>query len=105
VPWSGFDLINAFYAWKRSEAAGHILVVGSDGVITKQATGLAWRHEVSAQVLEEAAVDLGRALAAYHQARNGNRKGQTVGFPRRKRKGRCRDSFRLRNSSASPVLP
>jgi putative transposase len=105
VPWSGFDLINAFNAWKRSEAAGHILVVGSDGVITKQATGLAWRHEVSAQVLEEAAVDLGRALAAYHQARNGNRKGQTVGFPRRKRKGRCRDSFRLRNSSASPVLP
>jgi putative transposase len=27
VPWSGFDLINAFNAWKRSEAAGRIFVV------------------------------------------------------------------------------
>jgi putative transposase len=63
----------------------------------KQVTGLAWRHEVSAQVFEEAAVDLGRALAAYAQARVGKRTGGRVGFPRAKRKGRCRDSFRLRN--------
>jgi putative transposase len=97
IPWSGFDLINAFNAWKLSEAAGHIYVATSDGVITKQATGLAWRREVSAQVFEEAAVDLGRALAAYQQARNSNRTGRKVGFPRRKRKGHCRDSFRLRN--------
>jgi putative transposase len=97
VPWSGFDLINAFNAWKHSEAAGRIFAAASDGVITEEATGLAWRREVSAQVLEEAAVDLGRALAAYGQAKTGQRKGQRVGFPRRKRKGRCRDSFRLRN--------
>jgi putative transposase len=97
VPWSGFDLINAFNAWKRSEAAGRIFVVAPDGTITKQVTGLAWRHEVSAQVFEEAAVDLGRALSAYAQAKNGSRKGPRVGFPRWKRKGRCRDSFRLRN--------
>jgi putative transposase len=58
VPWSGFDLINACNAWKRSEAAGRIFVVAPDGTITKQVTGLAWRHEVSAQVFEEAAVDL-----------------------------------------------
>jgi putative transposase len=97
VPWSGFDLINAFNAWKRSEASGRILVAASDGTITKHATGLTWRHEVSAQVFEEAAVDLGRALAAYKEAKSGKRRGQRVGFPRRKRKGRCRDSFRLRN--------
>jgi putative transposase len=97
VPWSGFDLINACNAWKRSEAAGRIFVVAPDGTITKQVTGLAWRHEVSAQVFEEAAVDLSRALSAYSHAKAGTRKGRRVGFPRWKRKGRCRDSFRLRN--------
>jgi len=97
VPWSGFDLINAFNAWKKTEDAGRVFVVAADGTSTKRVTGLAWRHEVSAQVFEEAAVDLGRALAAYSQSRSGSRKGQRVGFPRRKRKGRCRDSFRLRN--------
>lgn len=63
----------------------------------KQVTGLAWRHEVSAQVFEEAAVDLSRAVTAYLQGKAGSRKGRQMGFPRPKRKGRCRDSFRLRN--------
>jgi putative transposase len=97
VPWSGFDLINSVNAWKRSEAAGRVFIVATDGTTTKQVTGLAWRNEVAAQVFEEAAVDLSRALGAYAQARAGTRKGRKVGFPRRKRKGRCRDSFRLRN--------
>jgi putative transposase len=97
VPWSGFDLINGFNAWKRSDAAGRIFVVAPDGTITKRVTGLAWRHEVAAQVFEEAAIDLGRALSAYGDAKTGTRHGRPVGFPRRKRKGRCRDSFRLRN--------
>ena len=98
VPWSGFDLINAFNAWKKTEDAGRVFVVAADGTSTKRVTGLAWRHEVAAQVFEEAAVDLGRALAAYSHSRSGSRKGQRMGFPRRKRKGRCRDSFRLRNN-------
>jgi putative transposase len=96
VPWSGFDLINALNAWKRSEAAGRILVAAPDGTVTKQVTGLVWRREVSAQVFEEAAVDLGRALSSYAQAKTDDR-GRQLGFPRWKRKGRCRDSFRLRN--------
>jgi putative transposase len=95
VPWSGFDLINAINAWKGSEDAGRVFVVAPDGDITKLVTGLEWRGEVSAQVFEEAAVDFGRALVAYAQA--GSRKGRPMGFPRRKRKGRCRHSFRLRN--------
>jgi putative transposase len=97
VPWSGFDLINNFNAWKRSEAAGRSFIIAPDGVITKEVTGLIWRHEISAQVFEEAAVDLGRALAAYQQSRVGKAKGRRVGFPRLKRKGRCRESFRIRN--------
>jgi Helix-turn-helix domain len=97
VPWSGFDLINAFNAWKKTEAAGRVFAVARDGTTTKQVTGLAWRHQVAAQVFEEAAVDLSRALSAYTESRTGDRKGPRVGFPRRKRKESCRDSFRLRN--------
>jgi putative transposase len=99
VPWSGFDLINAFNAWKRSEAAGRTFIVASDGTITKQVTGLAWRREVAGQVFEEAAVDLGRALAAFEASESGTRRGRPVGFPRRKKKGCCRASFRLRNNT------
>ena len=101
VPWSGFDLINAFNAWKRSEAAGRGFVVSPDGTTIKEVTGLVWRHEISAQVFVEAAVDLGRALAAYEQNWVDKAKGRRVGFPRRKRKGRCRESFRLRNKTGS----
>jgi putative transposase len=99
VPWSGFDLINAFNAWKRSEAAGRCFVVSPYGTTTKEITGLEWRHEICAQVFVEAAVDLGRALAAYERSRVAKGKGRRVGFPRRKRKGRCRESFRLRNKA------
>ena len=60
VPWSSFDLINA---WKRSGTAGRVFVVTQDGIVTERAVGLTWRCEVSAQVFEEAAVDLGHALA------------------------------------------
>ena len=101
VPWSGYDLINAFNAWKRSEEAGRVFVVDTNGVISKQVTGLAWRQKVSAQVFEEAAVDLGRSLAAYGRAKQDACGGRRFGFPRRKRKGRCRDSFRLRNKRQS----
>jgi putative transposase len=82
VPWSRFDLINGFNAWKYSQAAGRMFVAASDGTITEQVTGLTWRHAVSAQVFEEAAVDLGRALAAYRDAKTGMRKGRRVGFPK-----------------------
>jgi putative transposase len=92
LPWSGFDLVNAFSTWKGGEQAGRRFAVASNGTTTKEVTGLPWRHEVSAQVFEEAAIDLGRALAACTQG--GNRR---VGFPTPKRKGRCRDSFRVRN--------
>jgi putative transposase len=106
VPWSGFDLINAFNAWKRSEAAGRVFVAAPDATVTKQVTGLGWRHEVSAQVFEEAAVDLGRALSGYSD-NSSETHGVRIGFPRPKRKGRCRDSFRVRNKhgTGGEVVP
>ncbi|MEK8228483.1 helix-turn-helix domain-containing protein [Oerskovia sp. M15] len=73
VPWTGFDLINAFNTWKKSEQAGRRFVVASCGVAGVEVTGLAWRTQVSAQVFEEAVVDLGKALRAWTDSRRGKR--------------------------------
>ncbi|MFU8852487.1 helix-turn-helix domain-containing protein [Micromonospora sp. SL1-18] len=40
VPWSGFDLINAFNSWKCSAAAGRRFVVDAAGSVEVVVTGL-----------------------------------------------------------------
>jgi putative transposase len=55
VPWTGFDLINAFNAWKKSEDAGRFFSVDTDGSAETVVTGLSWRAEVRQQVFEESA--------------------------------------------------
>jgi len=97
VPWTGFDLINTFNAWKKTEDAGRVFAVDTAGAVEVAVTGLAWRHQVCQQVFEEAAVDLGRGLAAWSDSRSGKRKGRRVGFPRFKKKSGAIPSFRLRN--------
>ncbi len=97
VPRTGYDLINGFNRWKKSEAAGRVFTVDSDGVAEVSATGLTWRHDVFQQVFEEAAVDLGRGLAAWSESRRGERAGAPVAHPRFKKKGTVRPSFRIRN--------
>jgi len=97
VPRTGYDLINGFNRWKTSEAAGRVFAVDGEGVASVGATGLHWRHEVFQQVFEEAAVDLGRGLAAWSESRRGERAGPSVAHPRFKKKGTARPSFRLRN--------
>jgi putative transposase len=89
VPRSAYSLINAINGWKRSEGAGRCFVVGSNGQTTAH-LGLPWRHQVCAQVLEEAAVDLARALGAADKAKGTNRR---VGFPNYQKKGRCAESL------------
>jgi putative transposase len=97
VPWTGFDLINAFNAWKKTEAAGRVFVIDAEGVAEVRVSGLAWRSEVCQQVFEEAAVDLGNGLKAWSDSRSGKQKGKRVGFPRFKKKTGVVPSFRLRN--------
>jgi putative transposase len=63
VPWTGFDLINAFNAWKKTEDAGRVIAVDGDGAAEVAVTRLSWRRELCQQVFEEAAVDCARALA------------------------------------------
>ncbi|MFD4458636.1 RNA-guided endonuclease TnpB family protein [Nocardia sp. NPDC058480] len=97
VPWTRFDLINAFNTWKKTEAAGRIFAVNAAGVTEVRVTGLAWRTEVCQQVFEEAAVDCGRALTAFSDSRTGKRAGRRVGFPRFKKKDKTVPAFRIRN--------
>ena len=97
VPWSGFDLINGFNAWKKTQDAGRVLAVDTDGVAEVVVTGLPWRAQACQQVFEEAAVDCGRALTAWSDSRSGKRTGKRVGFPKFKKKTGAVPSFRLRN--------
>jgi putative transposase len=97
IPWTGFDLINAFNGWKKTDAAGRVFAVDDDGVAEIVVTGLAWRRQVCQQVFEEAAVDLGKGLKSWSDSRSGKRRGKRVGFPRFKRKAGAVPSFRLRN--------
>lgn len=99
VPWSRFSLINAFNSWKRSEAAGRRFLVAGEGVTEVEVTGLLWRAEVSAEVLEEGAVDVGRGLAAWIESRSGKRKGRPVRHPRFKKKTHTGGLFRMRNKT------
>ncbi|MEV2220323.1 transposase [Nocardia vinacea] len=101
VPWSGFSLINAFNRWKKTEAAGRVFIVDAAGVAEAEVTGLVWRTEVCQAVFEEAAVDCGRALAAFSDSRTGKRKGKMVGFPKFKKKHTTTASFRLRNKTSA----
>ena len=56
---------------------------------------LAWWAENSKCVYQEAFRDLERALRDFIRSKKGQRKGQRLGFPRFKKRGKCRDSFRF----------
>jgi len=105
VPWTGFDLINTFNAWKKTEDAGRVFTVDAEGTVDTMVTGLAWRAEVCQQVFEEAAVDLGKGLRAWSDSRCGKRKSKRVGFPRFKKKTVAVPSFRLRNKHPKDKPP
>ena len=85
VPHSQFDLINAFNRWKISAEAGN-----EGGRV-----GLFWQREVCAQVFEEGLTDLSRALKRFFDSRKSG--GRKSGFPRFKKRGRAKVSFRMRN--------
>jgi putative transposase len=105
VPWTAFDLINAFNAWKKTADAGRVFAVDSDGVAETVVIGLAWRRQVRQQVFEEAAADLSRALKSWADSRSGRREGKRVGFPKFKKKTGQVPSFRLRNNYSKGRSP
>jgi putative transposase len=71
---------------------------------------LAWWNQNSKCVYQEAFRNLDRALRDFDKSRKGERKGRRLGFPKFKKKGRCRDSFRfstgaIRCSGTTVTLP
>jgi putative transposase len=70
---------------------------------------LAWWAKNSKCCYQEAFRNLERALGDFVKSKKGLRKGKKLGFPRRKKKGRARDSFRLtgniRCAGATITLP
>jgi putative transposase len=75
--WSGTELHQLWNQAKKTDPA------------------LAWWGENSKCSYQEAFRDLDRALREFVRSRNGTRKGRRLGFPRFKKRGRCRDSFRF----------
>ena len=93
VPWTGFDLINAFNAWKNTEHAGRVFAVDANGVRPAGPDRPALAAQVCQQVFEEAAVDFGRALTACPDSRSRKPPRRRVRFPRWKTKTGRRRRF------------
>ena len=90
--YSGIDLHKIWNAAKKADPA------------------LAWWGENSKCVYQEAFNDLHRALRDFDKSRKGLRKGNRLGFPKAKKRGKCRDSFRfgagpIRCAGATVTLP
>lgn len=71
---------------------------------------LAWWGENSKCAYQEAFRNLDKALGDFIRSRKGQRKGKRLGFPRFKKRGKCRDSFRfgsgvLRCAGTTVTLP
>lgn len=54
-----------------------------------------WRAENGKEASSSGLDGLARALRNYSDSKSGRRKGRPIGFPHRKRKGRCRDACRF----------
>jgi putative transposase len=71
---------------------------------------LAWWSENSKCVYQEAFRDLDRTLREFIRSCKGERRGRRLGFPKFKKRGKCRDSFRfstgpLRCARSAVTLP
>jgi putative transposase len=75
--YSGIDLHKLWNAEKKADPA------------------LAWWGENSKCAYQEAFRDLDRALRDFIKSKKGDRKGRRLGFPRFKKRGKCKDAFRL----------
>jgi putative transposase len=63
--------------------------------VKKADPALAWWGENSKCAYQEAFRDLDRALRDFIRSKKGQRRGRRLGFPRFKKRGKARDSFRF----------
>ncbi|WP_199702479.1 RNA-guided endonuclease InsQ/TnpB family protein [Jiangella rhizosphaerae] len=63
-----------------------------------------WWWEVSTYAFQSAFVDADQAWKAWVDSHRGQRAGRRVGYPRFKKRGRARDSFRLHHNIKQPTI-
>jgi putative transposase len=63
-----------------------------------------WWHEVSTHAFQSAFIDADQAWKNWLDSLRGARAGRQVGYPRFKKKGRSRESFRLHHDVKSPTI-
>ncbi|MER6736579.1 RNA-guided endonuclease TnpB family protein [Streptomyces puniciscabiei] len=63
-----------------------------------------WWHEVNTHAFQSAFIDADRAWKNWHDSLRGARAGRRVGYPRFKKKGRARESFRLHHDVKRPTI-
>lgn len=63
-----------------------------------------WWHDVNTYVFQSAFADADRAWKNWLDSFKGKRAGRRVGYPRFKKRGRCRDSFRLHHDVKKPGI-
>jgi putative transposase len=78
--------------------------------VKKADPALDWWAENSKCAYQEAFRDLDRSLRDFIKSRDGRRRGRRLGYPRFKKRGRCKDSFRfstgaMRCAGATVTLP
>lgn len=63
-----------------------------------------WWREVSSYTISSAMRDADAAFKAWLDSRAGRRAGRAVGYPRFKKRGRARDSFRIHHDVKKPTI-
>ncbi|WP_199485240.1 RNA-guided endonuclease InsQ/TnpB family protein [Actinomadura craniellae] len=63
-----------------------------------------WWHEVNTYAFQSAFIDADQAWKNWLDSLSGKRVGRRVGYPRFKKKGRARDSFRLHHDVKKPSI-
>ncbi|MFE7194000.1 RNA-guided endonuclease InsQ/TnpB family protein [Kitasatospora sp. NPDC057595] len=81
-------------AWTRSRGDSRS---GADGICP-------WWHEVNSYCFQSAFRDADAAWKNWLDSLKGARAGRRVGYPQFKKKGRCRDSFRLHHDVKKPGI-
>ncbi|MER5355868.1 RNA-guided endonuclease TnpB family protein [Kitasatospora sp. NPDC002551] len=81
-------------AWTQARGDSR---AGTDGVCP-------WFHEVNSYCFQSAFRDADAAWKNWLDSLKGARAGRRVGYPRFKKKGRCRDSFRLPHDVKKPGI-
>ncbi|WBP91970.1 IS607 family element RNA-guided endonuclease TnpB [Kitasatospora cathayae] len=81
-------------AWNQAKGDSR---TGADGICP-------WWHEVNTYCFQSAFMDADAAWKNWLDSLKGARAGRQVGYPRFKKKGRCRDSFRLHHHVSKPGI-